>query len=127
MPQSYSSIITPSITLNGLGAGQDATSAMINNSTTKYDSLLVFFTVTTTLINSGSALVIYLNNSLDGTNFSNYECYSYSLKPLLPNTLRKYFITLNDTSPYFKIVVQNRTGGALAGSGNILTYIGVNI
>lgn len=125
MALTYSAPAAATITLDGLANNSRAISSSIDNSTTLYNQLHVMVTVNPTVLADGGEIAVGVLNSLDGTTFSTMMVAPTVIKQLTANTPHVHFCVVNNLAPHFQIVVRNISGGPL-GTGNSLSYVGVN-
>lgn len=118
--------------LNSLANGSVATSAAVDNSTTRMQDHLI-----EVYIDGTAAATAFLDvrcaPSEDGTNYGTWE----SAIPLgiidLSVDLQRAFFSLvghgglYQSPPYFKIMVKNSTGAALAASGSTIKHQGIQV
>jgi hypothetical protein len=118
------------ITLDGLANGSVATSNAIDNSTNLFQDFLI------ELIIAGTAAVnafldIRLLSSEDNTNFGTWESgIPLGTIDLSVTPQTAYFSLLNalfQAPKYFKVAVKNKSGNALAASGNSASYQGIQV
>ena len=126
MPSLFGPILSPpDIVLDSLAAGQDIISSVIDNTTTKYDSVQITLQLSTTNVRQGAYFFVGVLGSTDGVNFTDYPQSEQSITRLVANSTKKYAVVLDKLPMYFKFYLQNRTGGALS-NPNTFNYLGVN-
>ena len=131
----YGTATSISITLDSLGSGSIAVAGTaIDNTSNLFEDVLV-----DVLLDPGStaapfAINVYITTSVDGTNYSdetNVENMVFLGSYYAPSTTafrgRAFSIAqaMGVMPPKWKLVVQNNSGAALAGSGNSAQYRGV--
>lgn len=127
MPTSYGTPATATITLDGLGIGEEAISSAIDNSTTKFDKLYVMLKIYTGVVRTQGYLTIGLIYSLDNSTFADKHPSSQEIQIYPPSSLQKIWgFTIENIPQYFKFSVINRTGAALTATtgDNTLNYNG---
>lgn len=127
MPTSYGAPATATITLDGLGIGEEAISSAIDNSTTKFDKLYVMLKIYTGVVRTQGYLTIGLIYSLDNSTFADKHPSSQEIQIYPPSSLQKIWgFTIENIPQYFKFSVINRTGAALTATtgDNTLNYNG---
>lgn len=128
MPSLFGPVLSPSdIILDGLAAGQDVISSVIDNTTTKYDSVQITIQLSTTTVRQGAFFFVGVLSSTDGVNFTDFPQTEQGIIKLVANSTKKYAVVLDQLPMYFKFYLQNRTGGALSSTtgSNTFNYLGV--
>lgn len=125
MALTYSAPAAATITLDGLANHTRAISTAIDNSTTLFNQLHIMITLNATVVVEDGDVAVGVLNSLDGSTFSTMMASPTLVKQLAPNTPHVYFCVINNLAPYFQLCVRNVTGGPL-GTGNSISYIGIN-
>jgi hypothetical protein len=122
---SFAAPVSITITLNSLASAATATSNAIDNSVNLHDeSLLEIYIDGTAAANAW--LDVRILTSIDGTNYGTWE--SAITLPAIPLAvdLQRYHARFQAPA-YWKLAIKNNTGAALAASGNVASYQGVNM
>jgi hypothetical protein len=118
--------------LNSLGNGAVATSNAVDNSA----ALMQDHLIEVSIAGSASAtafLEVYLAPSQDGTDFGTWQSAVFlGVIALAASPQRAFFSLvghggLYQSPKHFRILVRNRTGGTLSGSGNHIKHQGVQV
>lgn len=124
--------------LNSLANNSFATSDAINNTTNLYLDYIVELTVANIAEGYNLQIAVYAISSLDGTNYSDNQSTNIPFAAKYVGTLpingagpwrsagMSVAAAFNGAiPPYFKLVILNEGGAALAASGNSVQYVGV--
>lgn len=130
----YGSATSITITLNSLGNGSLAVATEVVNTTNLFEDVLVEVLLDPGTTAAPFAINLYIGTSVDETNFSdqtNVENMVFLGSLYAPSTTafrgRAFSIAqaLGTVPPEWRLIVQNSSGAALAGSGNSAQYRGV--
>jgi hypothetical protein len=113
------------ITLDSLGNGSTATSNAVDNSSLLHDEILLEAYIDGTAA-AAAWLDVRILTSIDGVNYTTWE--SAKVLPAIPLAvdLQRYHVRFQ-APQYWKLAIKNNTGAALAASGNVASYQGVNM
>ena len=107
MPTSYGTPATATITLDGLGIGEEAISSAIDNSTTKFDKLYVMLKIYTGVVRTQGYLTIGLIYSLDNSTFADKHPSSQEIQ-IYPPSFIHFGIAYVQQFPYVVVDVKRR-------------------